>query len=80
MKIISQQGIEADMTAFGVRQGDGKWAVTGKLSSGPFAVKPDYTIGVYGDKITAIAVMARIIQYEGAEPFTMPPEDTVMDL
>lgn len=84
MRIITQQGKETDMTAFNIRHGfsngSEKWAVTGKLSSDPFMVKPDYTIGTYGDKITAFVVLSQIVQHEGAEPYKLPPEDTVLDL
>ncbi len=83
MKIISQQGVEADMKAFGIMEGGGKWAVIGQMANGPFGFgrsRKDYTLGVHGDKITAFSIMAKVVQHKGEEPFRMPPEDTVMDL
>lgn len=83
MRIITQWGNEADMTSFGITQGENKWAVIGQNNIPavyPLSYNQVFTIGVYGDKITAFAILSRLLQHKGEEPFRMPPEDTVMDL
>ncbi|MCD8105643.1 MAG: hypothetical protein LUF35_11760 [Lachnospiraceae bacterium] len=85
MKIRTQNGKIVELTNFGIRDGGikdnhGVWGVVGREPDPVYQRGKDWTLGIYGDKLTAFRILSMISQHEGDEPFAMPPEDTVMDL